>query len=111
MAIGKQAQEQNPSSHPLEHEFDSPSAAILRGAESLRQLRNHVQDIVRELDRLREANRKLADRITELEATPNLSSKFARLTFDEDKEQLLNRINSFIKVIDAYLVSEENIPE
>ena len=111
MAAERQEREENPGSYPLEHEFDSPSAVILRGAESLRQLRNHVQDIVQELDRLRETNRQLADRITELEAAPNLSSKFTRLTFDEDKEELLNRINAFIKVIDAYLVSEEESPE
>ncbi|MCY4204173.1 MAG: hypothetical protein OXE92_00420 [Bacteroidetes bacterium] len=93
---------------PLEHELSIPSATVLRGATSLRQLRDRVQALVNELDRLRKINQEFAERITELESPGKKNPNSVTLTFDNDKEKLLARINSFIKAIDDYLILEEN---
>ncbi len=108
MSAERKGQPQEPGSRQLEHEFDIPSSIVLRGSASLRQLRDRVQAVVKELDRLRERNRKLAKQIADLESAPSGTSKRANLTFEEDREQLLNKVNSFIKTIDNYLsINEE----
>lgn len=104
----KKGQFPEPGSRQLEHEFDIPSSIVLRGSVSLRQLRDRVQAVVKELDRLRDRNRKLAKQISDLESAPSQTSKTANLTFEEDREQLLKKVNSFIKTIDNYLsINEE----
>ncbi len=97
-----------PGSRQLEHEFDSPSSIVLRGSASLRQLRDRVQAVVLELGRLREENQKLAKQVAELKSGPRRSSGKTNVTFEENREQLLNRVNSFIKTIDHYLNTDED---
>ena len=111
MTSGNKARQPDPHSRPLEHELDVPSGAVLRGAASLRQLRDHVQALVKELDHLRDRNRKLAHRITQLESEYHRSSKLTNLSFDEDKEQLLEQVHGFIKTIDSYLINEQDQTE
>lgn len=89
------------------HEFDMHSTAVLRGSTSLRQLRDRVQAIVEELDRLQEENQKLSDRIAELESAQVRQSDRAHLTFEENREILLSQVNTFIKTIDNYLATEQ----
>lgn len=89
------------------HEFGMPSTAVLRGSASLRQLRDRVQAIVKELDRLQEENKKLSNRIAELESARIPQSDRTHLTFNKDKEALLSQINTFIKTIDNYLAFEQ----
>ncbi len=108
MPAERKGQPQEAGSRQLEHEFDIPSSIVLRGSVSLRQLRDRVQAVVKELDHLREKNRKLAKQISDLESAPSQSSKTASLTFEENREQLLKKVNSFIKTIDHYLsINEE----
>ncbi len=110
MSAERKGQPQELGSHQLEHEFDIPSSIVLRGSASLRQLRDRVQAVVKELDRLRERNQKLAKQIANLESAPTRTSKTANLTFEEDREQLLKKVNSFIKTIDNYLsIDEERV--
>lgn len=82
-------------------------AIALRGAKSLRRLRDRVEAAVKEIKRLRQQNRKLAEQIAELEAASNIKPTKAVLTFDENERELLDRINKFIRTIDNYLVFDK----
>ncbi len=101
---------QKPDLPPVDQGFDMQPAIALRGAKSLRRLRDRVEAAVKEIKRLRQQNRKLAEQIAELEAASNIKPTKAVLTFDENEQELLDRINKFIKTIDNYLVfdQEEN---
>ncbi len=92
---------------PQDSDLVVPSVAELRGPELLRQLRDRVQQLVRELDRLQVKNHKLTLRIAELESSEVQNSTSTNLSFEEDRGQLLVRINSFIKAIDGYLATEQ----
>lgn len=108
MPTERKGHPQEPGSHQLEPEFDIPSSIVLRGSVSLRQLRDRVQAVVKELNHLRERNQQLAQQISDLESAPSQSSKTTHLTIEENKEQLLEKVNSFIKTIDHYLsINEE----
>ena len=106
MIAEKKTQGREASSRPLEHELDVTSASVLRGAASLRLLRDRVQALVKELDRLREKNQELANRIAELQSPQKENPKTTTLTFEKDREKLLAQINAFIKAIDDYLAME-----
>lgn len=103
------SQAQKPDHPPVDQGFDMQPAIALRGAKSLRQLRDRVEAAVREIKHLRQQNRKLAERIAELEAASDMKPTTAVLTFDEDEQELLDRINKFIKTIDNYLVFEPEV--
>jgi len=98
---------QESGTRPIEHGLHVPSATVLRGAASLRQLRDRVQALVKELERLRKINRESAERIAELESPKEKDSETVEITFESDKEQLRTRVNAFIKAIDDYLTIEE----
>ncbi len=111
MPANIQGQSKAPVSTELEHELDIPSSMVLRGSASLKQLRDRVQAVVKELNDLREQNRKLAKKILALESPGSQNSKTTNLTFDEDKEQLLKKVNSFIETIDSHLNINEKMDE
>ncbi len=98
---------QSDSHLPTESELAVPAVAVLRGPALLRQLRDHVQVLVKELDRLQVKNQKLTERIAELESSGMQNLASTNLTFEENREQLLTRINSFIEAIDSYLATEQ----
>ena len=111
MITENKARGQESASRPLEHELDIASATVLRGSASLRQLRDRVQALVRELDRLRGENQELMKKIAELQTSRKKNSRTTTLTFEKDREQLLAQINTFIKAIDSYLTTEDEKPE
>ncbi len=111
MITENKARGQESASRPLEHELDIASATVLRGSASLRQLRDRVQALVRELDRLRGENQELMEKIAELQTSRKKNSRTTTLTFEKDREQLLAQINTFIKAIDSYLTTEDEKPE
>jgi regulator of replication initiation timing len=92
---------------PISQGFDMQPAIALRGAKSLRRLRDRVEAAVQEIKHLRQQNQKLAEQIAELESASNIKPTKAVLTFDENEQELLDRINKFIKTIDNYLVFDE----
>ncbi len=98
---------QKPDLPPSGQGFDMQPAIALRGAKSLRRLRDRVEAAVKEIKRLRQQNRKLAEQIAELEAASNIKPTKAVLTFDENERELLDRINKFIRTIDNYLVFDK----
>ncbi|MXZ05589.1 MAG: hypothetical protein F4Y90_08945 [Rhodothermaceae bacterium] len=87
--------------------FDMQPTIALRGAKSLRRLRDRVEAAAREIKRLRQQNRKLAEQIAELEAASNMEPTKTVLTFDESEQEFLDRINKFIKTIDNYLLFDQ----
>ena len=96
-----------PSTRQTEPEIASPSSTVSRGSVSLRRLRDRVQILVKELDRLRNENQTLTQRILELESSPKIKSRVTSVKFDENREELLARVNAFIQTIDDYLVKED----
>ncbi len=92
----------------IEHEIGASYSTVTRGIASLRRLRDHVHSLVTELDRLRDENKSLVHRINELESAQHLKSSGSSVKFDENREQLLARVDTFIKTIDEYLLLEEN---
>ena len=98
--------ENSPSSDPV-GQIGMPSLVALRGAESLRQLRDRIRKAVDELGRLREENRKLAERIVELERGPVGDPDETLLKIGEAPDQLRERLDAYIGAIDAYLAKNE----
>ncbi|MXX59170.1 MAG: hypothetical protein F4246_12640 [Rhodothermaceae bacterium] len=98
---------QNPDLPPVGQGFDMQPTIALRGAKSLRRLRDRVEAAAREIKRLRLQNRKLAEQIAELEAASNIEPTNTVLTFDENEQEFLDRINKFIKTIDNYLLFDQ----
>ena len=99
---------QKPALPPADRGFDMQPAIALRGAKSLRRLRDRVEAAAREIRRLRQQNRKLAEQIAELEAASNMEPTNTVLTFDENEQEFLDRINKFIKTIDNYLLFDRS---
>ena len=85
----------------------TPHLVALRGAESLRQLRDRIKKAIEELNRLRTENQKLADRIAELERGPVFDENNTIITFNTPPHLLRKRIDSFIDAIDAYLAKND----
>ena len=99
---------QKPDLSPGGQGFDVQPTIALRGAKSLRRLRDRVEAAAREIKRLRQQNRKLAEQIAELEAASNMEPTNTVLTFDENEQEFLDRINKFIKTIDNYLLFDRS---
>ena len=89
------------------NQIGMPPLVALRGAESLRQLRDRVRKAVEELGRLREENRKLAERITVLERGPVAEDGESLVKVPETPEHLRQRLDAFITAIDVYLSKNE----
>ncbi len=85
------------------NEIGMPPLVALRGAESLRLLRDRVQKTAQELNRLHKENQKLAQRVAELERGPAIDPNTTILSFEENPDRLRERINGFIQAIDTYL--------
>lgn len=71
----------------------------------LERLRDRVLDAARELDRLREENRHLTERLAALE-TEMRERTTLLVPGDETPEALRERIEGFISALDAYLAEE-----
>lgn len=80
----------------------------LRGIESLERLRENVESAAREIQRLREENVALGERIRQLESRPGVKPHPMPLALDADPEVLRRRIASFIESIDRYLDKESD---
>lgn len=89
------------------NQIGMPPLVALRGAESLRKLRDRVRKAVDELGRLREENRKLAERIVELERGPVGDDNETLVKLSETPDNLRNRLDAFISAIDAHLAKNE----
>ena len=89
------------------NQIGMPSLVALRGAESLRRLRDLITKSVDELGRLREENRKLEERILELERGPVGDEDETLVKISDTPEHLRNRLDTFIAAIDAYLAKNE----
>lgn len=87
---------------------DAPArgSARLKGTQSLERLRDHVRQAARELERLRQENATLHERLAALEDRPAVDPDAAVLGFDEDPAALRAKIEGFIEAIDAYLAQE-----
>jgi len=107
MVIEKKNNAPPSPSGQTEPEIGSPSSTVSRGSVSLRRLRDRIQILVKELDRLRNENQTLTQRIIELESISKIKSRVTSVEFDENREDLLARVNSFIQTIDDYLIKED----
>ena len=97
-----------PTDNPVPQAPD-PSAkrrASLKSPQSLERLRDRVQAVVHELDRLRKENTELTERIEHLETRPALDVDGTLLTFDESPDALREKVEGFINAIDQYLAKE-----
>lgn len=93
---------------PLDADDAAPATgpARLKGTQSLERLRDRVRLAARELERLRQENRTLRERIDQLERRPTFDPEATVLAFDEDPEALRAKIERFVEAIDAYLAQE-----
>ena len=69
---------------------------------ALRRLQKQVHRAAQEIDRLRTENRRLKQRVQQLEQRPAVDENEAFVTLD-DPDALRTRIEGFIDTIDAYL--------
>ena len=84
---------------------DRPSEGPLRGLTALERLRTRVERAVAEIERLREENAALAERIGHLEEA--VSGESPVLPIDGDPESLRDKVQGFIDAIDRALVTGE----
>ena len=71
--------------------------------ESVRRLRQRVEQAAATIERLRAENRRLRDRVEELEAQPAFPEDETVFALDDDPEEVKERIRRFIDAIDTYL--------
>lgn len=72
----------------------------------LHHLRDRVEAAAREIERLREENASLAERVAEMQSSRDRAPSFS-FGAEEDSEALKTRIQGFIDAIDG-LLAEEN---
>ena len=103
---------QNPETPPdttaAADEAAKPRGASLRSLQAVARLRERVEAAVRELERLRQENAALAERIRQLEANPAADFEGTLLTFDEDPDAVREQVERFIATLDRYLDKAEN---
>ncbi len=100
----RHASEQPP---PASNHGEKPKGSVhLKSPQSLERLRERVKQAAHELERLRKENAALAERIEQLETHPDIDLDGTVFTFDADSDVLREKVEGFIKTIDAYLVRE-----
>lgn len=98
---------QNPATTSTDGDKPERSETVhLQNPQSLERLRERVKQAVHELDRLRQENAALAQRLQQLEARPDVDFDGTVITVDADPEALREKVEGFIKTIDAYLARE-----
>ncbi|MEX0599644.1 MAG: hypothetical protein WD021_00525 [Rhodothermales bacterium] len=80
----------------------------LKGMASLERLRDRVEAAASEMERLREENETLLQRVKKLETRPDVDPRGTFLSLDHDPEELKRKIASFIDAIDSYLEKERS---
>lgn len=83
-------------------------ATQLKSLQALTRLRARVEEAARELERLRQENAALAERLRVLEARAPEDFDGAVLRFDEDPDALREQVSSFIATLDAYLAHDNS---
>ena len=71
--------------------------------ESVQRLRRRVEEAAATIERLRAENRRLRERVEELESQPAFPEAETVFTLDDDPEEVKERISRFIDAIDTYL--------
>ena len=89
-----------------EHAQTMRPVVMLHGMESLQRLRDRIMNTLQELERLRTNNAELAERIRELEERPHVDLDGTVLAFDEDPQQLREKVEGFIRAIDTYIAKD-----
>ena len=84
---------------------DRSSESPLRGLTALERLRGRVERAVEEIERLREENAALAERIGHLEEA--VSGESPVLPLDGDPASLRDKVRGFIEAIDRALITGE----
>jgi regulator of replication initiation timing len=84
--------------------------------EAVKHLHTQVARAVTAIESLREENRRLRERVEELEQRPEVAEDETVVTFPADPESLRETINRFIDAIDVYLqegsaATGDSIPE
>lgn len=69
----------------------------------LQRLHARVEQAVETIDRLRDENERLRQRVAELESRPAVPDDKTLLLMDDDREALREQIAGFIDAIDRYL--------
>ena len=82
-----------------------PSENPLRGLAALARLRTRVENAVAEIERLRDENAALAERVGYLEEA--VSGEPPVLPLDGDPESLRDKVKGFIEAIDRALATGE----
>lgn len=81
-------------------------ATQLKSLQALTRLRGRVEEAARELQRLRQENAALAERLRDLEDRPAADFEGAVLHFDDDPDALREQVEAFIATLDEYLAKE-----
>ncbi len=84
-----------------------PVLESLQGSDSLRRLRDRVSKAAEELERLRQENDALQARVHELEEEAGRDTDSTVVAIDEDPEDVREKVNEFIEIIDEYLESDQ----
>lgn len=99
-------QQMKPPSNDSDDKPKRRPPVSLKNPQSLERLRDRVKKAARELERLRQENAALAERIRHLEARPAVDLEGTVLAFDEDPDLLREKVEGFIQAIDTYLAKE-----
>ena len=90
-----------------EEEREFPALESLRGGDSLRRLQSRVRKAAAELERLRRENAALQARVHELEEQADPDAESTVIAVDADPEDVREKVNEFIEIIDDYLESDQ----
>ena len=101
-------QEMKPTTNDSNDKPKRRPPVSLKNPQSLERLRDRVKKAARELERLRQENAALAERIRLLEARPAVDLEGTVLAFDEDPDLLREKVEGFIQAIDTYLAKESH---
>ncbi|GAB5519947.1 MAG: hypothetical protein RhofKO_21980 [Rhodothermales bacterium] len=88
-----------------------PTVVHLKGNRSLERLQERVELTLLEVNRLREENSALAERLHDLEANPLAHLDATYVAFEEHPEMLKRKVDQFIAAIDTYLGKDEATTE
>ncbi len=93
----------------------SPASTNMKGTRSLARLRDRVDLAVKELDRLRDENKKMRRDLDKVAHQPAMHVEGTPVIFSESGPELRSRIEECIRVIDAHMTEDhlaaENVAE
>ncbi len=105
---GQQSMFSSADSTPSNGKTRKRGPVHLKGTRSLERLRDRIELAVKELNRLKDENHSLHKEMDSLKSRRTESVDGTPVVFTDSPAALRSKVESFIKVIDSYIDSEES---